>query len=68
MTPAEFDALTHWGQKRLPPPGWDGRTPYLLREGTLHLRGRTVRAYLISDGTRIINYEDWERGQGPEPK
>ncbi|QEL14172.1 hypothetical protein [Limnoglobus roseus] len=58
MTPEEFDAFAIWAPALRPPRDWDGVTPYLLRVGWVHLRGQELRAYQISDGTRILNIED----------
>ncbi|QEL15612.1 response regulator [Limnoglobus roseus] len=67
MTAAEFDRLTTWSPERWAPFDWDGRTPYLLRDGVMDVRGFAVRAYLFSDRTRLVNVADleaarwWER-------
>ncbi len=58
MTVAEFDRLTAWGHERWPPFDWDEVTPYMLHEGVMCVHGRVFRAYLFSDGTRLLNHED----------
>lgn len=62
-TPIEMmlDGATWRAVSVPPPPHPDSTVPYVTHEGVFELAGHSMRAYQLSDGSRILDGEDLER-------